>query len=265
MRKRLTTLALGVALGWAGAAQAAPVAYDYTATLTVNFAALAPIASGPVAGTTNVDDVTGAFTLPASIFPFATTQTFPTPATVATAFGLPVHLNAIAVTGNNAMGNLNTAGSGTLSIQGLASLFLSVGGIFNLTNPVPLTGAFGVNNTLSGISVGFGATVLIAGQSFVNGVVSAQTTTPTLSNLVTVTAAGSGPSTTAGGAVNMSLVTATQVVTDSDGGGQDGPLAFTAVFGRLDITLTPVPEPATVAMLGSGLVGLVLLGSRRRR
>jgi hypothetical protein len=96
-------------------------------------------------------------------------------------------------------------------------------------------------------------------------VVSALTTTPTSSNVVTVTAAGSGPSTTGGGAINMSLVTATQVVTDSDGGGQDGPLAFTAVFGRLDIALTPVPEPATMLMLGSGLVGLVLIGSRQRR
>ena len=259
MRNALVGSALALLL--AARAGAAPM--DYSAQLTVNFAQLPAIVAplgGPATGTTNVSG--GAFTLPAGIFTFSTVQVLPTPVQVATFFNFPVFLTQIGVAGSNATANLTTGGVGTMSIQGLAQLFLTVNGFGLPPQSVPLSGAFGVPNTLAGVPLGFGASATIIGQSFVPGIAQAATTLPSGTSPPTVVSVtGSGPSPTVGGGLSMNLVTATQVITNAPGG---LPPTYTAVFGQLQVTLTQVPEPGAVLLLAGGLLGLGVLGWPRR-
>jgi hypothetical protein len=249
MRKLFGFLAAGLlVLGSAGSAQAA--ALGFTGSIAVQIATLPPVnlAATGVA-TVNGSGGTGHLTeldLPANIAQIAG---FVVPVTDPAAFPIV----GVQVTAMNAAGNFDDGGGtlgGTMAILGTAKVCLFA----PCATPPPAN----VVVPLSNVGVGGTATV----SALVNlTVVGAPWTTGTAAvGTVTQMGLAHGPasltSSTAlpGGVVQ--LVTPVFVSTNI------GASAVLPVFARA--TLQFIPEPGTLILLGSGIVGLVAFGRTRQ-
>lgn len=80
--------------------------------------------------------------------------------------------------------------------------------------------------------------------------------------VISTAAAVSGPSATAA----VRSLSGTRGTTSSNAAFVGTPLGFNAAFARLDVALgQPMPEPATLWLSASGILGLSILGTRRQR
>lgn len=172
----------------------------------------------------------------------------------------------------------NTAGSfaggtGLMGLNGAARAFVWVDtGVFGITTsftlPVPLTGVLGVGGatTVTVANTGFApdVTAVVSGANWRTGMAVAQTGPTTAPVNVTTTGSDWHTVTTTGGAQfqQISLVTPVQV-TATQTSLLGSSTSLQAFFGRLDISMSMVPEPSTLLLASAGVVGLVLLGRRR--
>jgi len=171
--------------------------------------------------------------------------------TIATSAAPPLTAIQIFVTKNAALAAVGTTPNnvgGNAVFEGVANVY-GIGG-FPGGGPallaVPLK--IGTPNTLFTASGGVAITAIGAGWTAGTAVVTIVNTSGTSY----VTAMGAN-GLTAGGAGTLVLVSPTKVITNVAG--------TLAAFGTL--TLTYVPEPGTLLLLGMGVAGLAALGRRR--
>ena len=232
MRKLFALMAVGAIATLGASAQAAPLA---SATLSFAIGTLPPAvfaASGATGtATSNLNATLGAGTA------FNGTVTTTIPLTAAP----PLTQIQVQLTGNGALaftgGPASAAFTGIANVKGFGGLTL-LGVPLLVGSPNTTTkSAFGVNITaISGAWTLGPATITLGPAS------------------PTVTAMATGNNgLTANGAGTLVLVTPVKIITNIAG--------TLAAFGVL--TLTYVPEPGTLLLLGSGVAGLAALGRRR--
>jgi hypothetical protein len=270
MRKLFMLFAAAVlALGLSAQAGAATLTLTSGSTLGLGIGALPPVPF--VAGSNtqiNVSSGDGAFTLPPNVF--QGTVALPTQLFTAVSLisGLTIALNghaAIPLAQGNAGGSnvgINRAGGGLGgqgSIDGTA--IVNVLFLFNLDVPLNAVGANGgfVTAASGGIAITAYGTGWTTGVVQLTGIT---TDTPGTLAVNTVTYAGFDDR-TAGHNGQVQIISPFRAVTNV-AGNLPGIAVMTLNFigGNGG---TPVPEPGTLLLLGSGVAGLIALGRRRMR
>jgi hypothetical protein len=241
MRKLFSLLAVG-ALLIAGQASAAPLG---AATFSFQLGAL-PAASFPGVGATGTATSDTSATLDAgNAFAGAFTTLIPTTAAP------PLTAIQVIITANDAgafTGATPGQVGGNMAVKGVSNVY-GIGGFPGGGKPllgVPLSVGTPNTTTLSGGGVAI--TAIAAGWS-----VGTVTVTGTGDNGTGVATAMGSNGLTPNGAGNLVLVTPVKVITNIAG--------TLAAFGVL--SLTYVPEPGTLLLLGMGVAGLAVLGRRR--
>ncbi len=235
MRRVVLALALLVSLGAAQSAFAAPM--NFTATLTVRIPAWdnLPPSNGPATWTSpnigaGVTDVTGpanSFSLPMLTFLLQASTTF---------FTLDP-TNAVEMDfNNNRTGSFTGSGGGAGVFGGsmplVWNLFLSTtGGSFNFSDPV-----LGLNTTAVPNTGNIDATIVA--QAFSTG------------------APGGFDNRNAAGVGTLQMVAPFTLDADT---------LPSSVAGFAELTITFVPEPGTLLMMGTGVLGLAVMARRSPR
>ena len=245
MRKLSILLVTGLLLG-GFAAPASSATLTATGVLGVSLGALPPIsiAGGPV--NIFVSSGTGAFTLPAGVF----ASTVALPGQLFTGVSL---ISTLTVTATNQT-ITQAGGVGTGLVTGFAKVGV-LGGLVNLLIPLNVGGT----NTVTSVVAALAITVQ-NNAGWTTGVASMTLpSTPNGATTTYVTTAQGSDSRTAGHNGSITLVNPTKVITNAAG---ILPL-FTTI--TLNFTGGGVPEPGTLLLIGSGVVGLAVLGRRRMR
>jgi hypothetical protein len=175
---------------------------------------------------------------------------------------LPLAVSASSIDLSTDGGTISSATTG-LSLSG--DVITKYGAIFgsNLGAVTFTTGAFATGNAANGGTLGAGGTFTITGNGAVMGVpsgtiftgtfVSGTWTHSTITGAYTLTADVNGSA--AGSGVSFTEITVSGTL--SPGG------TITVGSGDIVLSTTPVPEPGTLGLLGTGLVGLGGLLRRR--
>ncbi len=264
MRKlRVLLFAAAFAVGASGQAGASPA--TITGSLGISVGALPPIQfpGGPVV--VSVSSGAGSFTEPASVF--AGLVALPTALFTGVAL-----INGLTIDVANGTKVINTAGAiagpriadvirpGTGALGGPGPLggtaFVNVLGLFNLSIPLSAVG-----NTGATVAVAAGGlTIIVQGTGWTTGNVTLTGITSATPNGATAVVLG-GFDNRASHTGTMSLISPFKVITIGAGAGNLTGLAVQS----LTFSGAHVPEPGTILLIGSGIVGLALYGRRRLR
>jgi hypothetical protein len=263
MRKLFLLFAVGVlALGLSAQAGAATLTITSNSVLGLGVGALPPLGFDPTSEpSVVVDDLTGAFTVPANLFTGATnvpTQLF---TGVDLISGLRIEIQghdaiplALGALPGAQVGNVVRVGGGfggEGSIQG--TTFVNVLKLFDLVIPLtPVGQNDGFVTALEGSLL-----ITVYGTGWTTGVVAitgVTTETPATNVVNTVVFAGFD-NRGLDGVGQVQIISPFKAVTSAAGN----------LPGLAVMTLNFVPEAGTLLLLGSGVVGLALLGRRRMR
>jgi len=256
MLKRMLAVVVLV-LGAAGHAEA--VLLPYSATFTLELGSFPPVqvtSSGQLDATVDAGSNVLGFTVPQDVL--ATTVAMPITPPIGL---LPpfVELTGVSVQARNGAGALDANG-GLLPLEGVARLLLHAYSASNVAS-LPLTGALGSPGSVSAKILNL-VPISIVGNGWTTGVATAISTPlgGTAAGAI-VSREGAARTTSVSGSVranNVTYVTPTQVVIPGIGN--------IAVFGTLAVrVLHEVPEPGTLLLFTGGMLGLTLLGGRKRR
>jgi PEP-CTERM motif len=250
MRNLFAVLAVG-ALAVAGQGSAATLtASSLSFQMGALPAALFPGVGATGTATSNLSASLGAGT----VFNGAFTTTIPTSAAPPiTAIQVIISKNA----GQTFSGTAPSKVGGNLAVEGVFNWYVAGGAGLLISVPLKIgtpNTAFKSNGGLSVTAIAAGWTV---GTASVMGVDVTTTTTPTgtMTNMFTATSTAMGANgLTPGGAGTLVLVTPIKINSN---------IKTFAAFSVL--SLTYVPEPGTLLLLGMGVASLAALGRRKRR
>jgi hypothetical protein len=252
--RKLFGLIAAATLVVAGQAHAASL--GFTGTLEVAITGLSPI-SATGAGTATVSGVDlTSLQVPAGVFSkafFSVAVTDPAAFPIAGVQAKNIKNGAV-LTGFNLAGKMGIQGVSTVCLFGACNGVGSGAPSANLVVPFTENGTRGVGIGGAGIFKKGAVNITVNGNPWTSGV----------AKVGTVTAAGfihgpaSGGAATAGQAGGVvQLVTPTVISTNI------GASAALPAFGVMRITFSAVPEPGTLLLLTSGVVGLAILGRNR--
>ncbi len=278
MRRMLSHLAAGaLAATLATPALASPMTFSATLTVTVGFpaggafpiplTATAVTATATGSGVGTSDGAGGAATLPGAVFSIGASGPV-SPVYLNLIGGLALCGQGIPVTtsffpNTGACGPSPNGTTGPLTFGGSTGTFPLLASLYVTALINAMTGAAMSEAALPLSTIGVGGTGtfdsfggLVSGTLTGNPwTVGSVTQTGRLNGVTTVLTAAGFDARTASGEGTLRVVTVA---------GLDVGVAVTPALGALTIDFSIVPEPGTALLVGAGVIGLVMMGMRRR-
>lgn len=161
-------------------------------------------------------------------------------------------------------GGLTLSGTGLFQVTGLNGMGTVTGslGSVSLSTGILMSSVLNANGSLKSATFASGGTLIVTGNG-TNGIPSGVVFTGTFTGSPTLTQFGNGYVLAGSftGTLNGTQETGTFAVV-TEGAGHKGYMGSIGV-GSVDINMSPVPEPGTITLLGTGLIGLA--GAVRRK